>query len=238
MVSGRLLRLFRTLFRGLIRRRFHFQFISVLPSISGHHRLGKLQCQTSAHFQLGEQTIALETPPKAVLLARHSFTHSLQTGNLFGPLAMDDAIVIPSLYRRHQEGIDLNKVKNPIPSTTISLGPFIDSGHLYDVFSIASSTKPLYSRTVAKVFCPKTCPASSSTGSALSEQEARHCIMNENIVFRKHLLPLQGKTVPLWMGLFGGLLRTQHGLFESEVEIWIAIMEHVGEAVRLADIDP
>ena len=116
------------------------------------------------------------------------------------------------------------------------LGDYISSGAVWDVIALHAPGPPLLPWLLAKCCCPAFFHPSPSDYKSLSQSEARRAIYAENAMLGADG-PLAGTgVVPRWYGLYGGVLddrcRRQRSLGVPGTEIWVGVVERVGEEVE------
>jgi hypothetical protein len=114
----------------------------------------------------------------------------------------------------------------------IRLKKYIFSGRLWDVFAAEWVNGMSESTQLAcKVVCPYG-TRTTHTMSLASVEETRRGIRQEHAIYSDALKGLQGTSVGVWYGLFGGLSGSaKYGPSSEGIETWIAVTELGGRDV-------
>ena len=111
---------------------------------------------------------------------------------------------------------------------------YLSSGRLWDVFLAEQRTNE--HQLVCKIVCPYN-PRQTCTDALLEADDVRRGVRREDTLYNAALKNLQGRTVGIWYGLFGGLSGSaKYGDDSEGIETWIAIMEYAGEALPVEEL--
>lgn len=94
---------------------------------------------------------------------------------------------------------------------------------------------------IAKTTDPSRFPAKAPLPGVFTDKEARLSIFQENMIYTDYLYDLQGEVVPGSYGLWGGRLvlgddDDDEEDEETSCEVWVMILEDVGEEVDVTTL--
>ena len=114
------------------------------------------------------------------------------------------------------------------PTAPVRLGRFLSYGAIWDVYEAIIPSIPF--PCVIKISCPAVFASPSA-----SATDIRASIGREIWVFGDALIRHQNAAVPLVLGVFGGRSgsATRRGHWNEGNDVWVMIMTHAGDAIRL-----
>ncbi|KAK4687736.1 hypothetical protein P7C73_g2396, partial [Tremellales sp. Uapishka_1] len=158
--------------------------------------------------------------------------------HFFGPFSVNalppGMTQVPRLYS------DVLPAPNLDQQIEIEIIDYIDSGRLWDSFSVKTSISEKI--LVLKITTPASCPN-------YDPDDARSTILNEWKIYHGELKDVQGDAVPRYYGLFGGIMKVGREKDDLDVwgswitpystleyEMWMVLMDHAGQPMVMGEM--
>jgi hypothetical protein len=143
----------------------------------------------------------------------------------------DYSRVTPEIWKRTRAVMKDVDVSLGFPPAAL-VGLQVGSGRLWTAYTALFREVDKHNQLILKLCFPGTFPDKEMYDGVYSRAQARLAAAREAYFYNGPLKHCQGKCIPKWHGLYGGLAPDQSGLHQG-IEAWAVLQEDVGEAVAV-----